>query len=59
MVEVPPGTWKAVTFVAALRHDKMAAPMRFAGPMTRQTFFAYVEQGLVPTLKRNDTVVGR
>jgi len=37
------GTWKTVTFVAALRHNKMVAPMVFDEPMTGQMFLAYVE----------------
>jgi DDE superfamily endonuclease len=55
--DVPQGTWKTVTFVAALRHNKMVAPMVFDGTMTGQIFVAYVEQCLAPTLKRNDIVV--
>lgn len=55
--EAPQGTWKTITFVAALRHDKMVAPMVFDGPMTGEMFPAYVEHCLVPTLKRNDIVV--
>jgi transposase len=55
--DVPQGTWKTITFVAALRHHKMVAPMVFDGPMTGQMFLAYVEHCLVPTLKRNDIVV--
>src|SRR4051812_16443266 len=31
---VPLGTWKTITFVAALRHNKMTAPMVVAGAMT-------------------------
>ena len=54
---VPLGTWKTITFVAALRHNKMTAPMVVDGPMTGEMFLAYVEQCLVPTLKRNDIVV--
>jgi len=54
---VPRGTWKTITFVVALRHDKMVAPMVFDGPMTGQMFLAYVEHCLVPTLRRNDIVV--
>ena len=54
---VPLGEWKTVTFVAALRHNKMTAPMVIEGAMNGETFLAYVEQGLVPTLKRNDDVV--
>ena len=55
--DVPQGTWKTITFVGALRHDKMVAPMVFDGPMTGQMFLAYVEHCLVPTLKRNDIMV--
>ena len=54
---VPLGTWETITFVAALRHNKMTAPMVVDGAMTGDMFLAYVEQCLVPTLKRNDIVV--
>jgi transposase len=54
---VPLGEWKTITFVAALRHNKMTAPMVVDGPMTGEMFLAYVEQCLVPTLRRNDIVV--
>jgi transposase len=54
---VPFGEWKTVTFVAALRHNKMTAPMMIEGAMNGEAFLAYVEQCLVPTLKRNDVVV--
>ena len=46
-----------LTFVAALRHNKMTAPMVVEGAMTGEMFLAYIEQCLVPTLKRNDIVV--
>ena len=32
--DVPLGEWKTITFVAALRHDKMTAPMVVEGSMT-------------------------
>ena len=54
---VPLGAWKTITFVAALRHDKMVAPMVIEGAMSGEIFLAYVEQCLVPTLRRNDIVV--
>jgi transposase len=54
---VPHGHWKTITFVAALRHDKMVAPMVVEGSMTGEMFLAYIEQCLVPTLQRNDIVV--
>ena len=54
---VPLGSWQTITFVAALRHNKMTAPMVVEGAMTGEMFLAYVEQCLVPTLKRNDVHV--
>jgi transposase len=46
-----------MTFVSALRHDGMVAPMLIEGPMNGELFLAYVEQWLVPTLKPDDIVV--
>ena len=57
VVILPRGTWQTTTFVAALRHNKMTAPMVVEGARTGELFLAYVEQCLVPTLKRNDIVV--
>ena len=54
---VPFSAWKTVTFVAALRHDGMTAPMMIRGAMNGEAFLAYVDQCLVPTLKRGDIVV--
>jgi transposase len=54
---VPFGQWKTMTFVSALRHDGMVAPMLIEGPMNGELFLAYVEQCLAPTLKPNDIVV--
>ena len=53
----PCGKWETITFVAALRHNKMVAPMVVEGAMNAETFLAYVEQCLVPTLTRGDIVV--
>ena len=54
---VPLGAWETITFVAALRHNKLVAPMVVEGAMTGEMFRAYVEHCLVPTLRRNDIVV--
>jgi transposase len=54
---VPLGTWKTLTFVAGLRCDGMTAPVVIEGAMNGETFLAYVEQCLVPTLNRGDIVV--
>jgi len=55
--QVPLGEWKTITFVAALRHDKMTAPMVLDGPMNGDWFRSYVEQVLVPTLSPGDIVI--
>jgi transposase len=43
--------------VATLRLDGLAAPAVFNGPIDNETFLAYVEQVLVPTLRAGDVVV--
>src|SRR5450759_4055388 len=54
--KVPHGNWKTITFVAALRHDRVTAPFVLEGTMNGEMFKAYVEQFLAPTLKRDDVV---
>lgn len=54
---VPHGHWKTTTFTGALRLCGMTAPMVLDGPMNRVAFQAYIEQVLVPTLRRGDTVI--
>jgi len=54
---VPHGHWKTTTFVGALRHDGMTAPCVVDGPINGETFLAWVEQLLAPTLRRGDIVV--
>lgn len=53
----PHGHWHTNTFIAALRHDRIAAPVLFDGPMNAATFLQYVEQILVPTLSPGDLVI--
>ncbi len=55
--EVPHRRWKTMTFVAALRHDRIDAPWLLDGPIDGDSFTAYVEKVLVPTLKPGDIVV--
>jgi transposase len=50
------GNWKTTTFIAALRHDRVTAPFVLEGAMNGETFRAYIEQVLAPTLKRGDIV---
>ena len=55
--KVPYGHWKTTTFVAALRTSALTAPCVIDGPMDGNTFLAYVEQILAPSLKPGDIVV--
>lgn len=55
--QVPLGSWETLTFVAALRCDKMTAPLVIDGAMNGEIFRTYVERCLAPTLKRGDIVV--
>ena len=54
---VPHGHWKTTTFVAALRHDGLTAPMVLDGAINGEFFLAYVEQILLPTLREGEIVV--
>ena len=53
---VPHGHWKTLTLIAALRIDGLTAPHVIDGAMDGPSFLAYVEQVLVPALRKNDTV---
>jgi transposase len=53
----PQGRWRTLTFLGALRCDRLAAPCVFDGPINGECFRAYVEQQLLPVLKRGDIVI--
>lgn len=53
----PHGHWRTTTFVAGLRSTCIIAPLVLDGPMTGETFRAYVEQFLAPALSPGDIVV--
>lgn len=53
----PHGRWRTMTFIAALRCDRIDAPYVLDGPINGQTFTAWVEQCLVPTLNPGDVVI--
>jgi transposase len=53
----PHGHWRTTTFVAGLRSSGIIAPLVLDGPMTGETFLAYVEQFLAPVLSPGDVVV--
>ena len=46
-----------MTFLAALRHDRIDAPWLIDGPINGERFLLYVEAVLVPTLKPGDIVI--
>lgn len=53
----PHGHWKTMTFLAALRHDGIAAPCVFDGPINGERFTAWVKQILCPMLNPGDIVI--
>ena len=57
VAKVPHGRWRTLTFLAALRHDRIEAPCVIDGPINGLSFLAYVEQVLLPTLSTGDIVI--
>lgn len=54
---VPHGHWQTLTFLAALRHDRITAPWLIDGPINGESFRVYIESVLVPTLRPGDIVI--
>ncbi len=54
---IPYGHWKTTTFLAGLCHDRLIAPLVLDGPIDGESFLAYVEQFLAPTLRPGQIVV--
>jgi len=57
VAKAPFGKWRTLTFLAALRSDRLDAPCVIDGPINGRSFLAYVEQILVPTLSHGDIVI--
>lgn len=57
LARAPFGKWRTLTFLAALRFDRLDAPCVIDGPINGSSFLAYVEQILVPTLQPGDIVI--
>src|SRR3954468_1541912 len=55
--KVPHGRWMTMTFLAALRHDRIEAPWFLEGPIDGESFRLYVEKVLLPTLRPGDIVI--
>lgn len=53
----PFGHWNTMTFIAALRVDRVSAPWVIDGPINATSFLVYVEKVLVPELTPGDIVV--
>jgi transposase len=57
IAHVPHGHWKTMTFLAALRRDRIDAPWVLDGPINSEAFKTYVRNELLKTLKPGDIVV--
>ncbi len=57
VARVPHGHWTTMTFVAALRSDRIDAPCVLDGPINGRIFLAWVVQFLIPTLRPGDIVI--
>ena len=55
--KVPNGHWKTMTFLAALRQDRIDAPWLIKGPINGARFLLYIKEVLVPTLSAGDIVI--
>ena len=55
--KVPYGHWRTMTFIAALRCDRIDAPCVLDHPINGASFAEWVEQFLVPTLAPGDIVI--
>jgi len=54
---IPHGHWNSSTFLAALRHDRVTAPLLVDGAMDGSMFLGYVEQSLCRELSPGDIVI--
>jgi len=54
---MPHGHWQSSTFIAALRHEGIAAPFLVEGAVDAEVFTVYLEQVLCPQLRAGDTLI--
>jgi transposase len=57
IASAPCGNWQTTTFLAGLRCDGLTAPMVLDGPIDGESFLAWVQQFLAPTLREGDLVI--
>jgi len=55
--KAPYGHWNTMTFLAALRHDRIEAPWLIDRPINGKLFLLYIETVLAPTLHPGDVVI--
>jgi transposase len=55
--DIPMGRRETLTFIAGFRQSGIVAPMLIKGAMNGETFLAYIDQCLAPTLRRRDIVI--
>jgi transposase len=54
---VPLGHYQTTTLICAIRLSGTAAPWLFDGAMDGEMFSAWIQQGLVPALRKGDVVI--
>jgi transposase len=54
---IPQGHYQTSTLIAAIRLKGPCAPWLFEGAMNGEMFLAWVRQGLVPALRKDDLVI--
>jgi transposase len=54
---IPHGHWQSSTFIAALRHESIAAPFLIEGPVDAEVFATYLQHVLCPQLRAGDTII--
>ena len=57
VARIPQGHYQTTTLVSAIRLTGPAAPWLFEGAMDGEMFLAWIRQGLVPVLQRDDRVI--
>jgi hypothetical protein len=53
LAKVPQGRWRTLTFLAALRCDRIEAPCVIDGPIDGETFLAYIDSAAHPSARRH------
>lgn len=52
-----PASWKSVSLIAAIRLDGVGAGSTVQGAFNKESFKEYMEEDLLPSLKRGDIVI--